>query len=217
MGILDVVAELRRELTLGHDSSSRSFVERAPTLALVGETLLEQTRMEIPGVASWLERQMLVLFDCDGTLFVGDDPLAQESMIEALNRITGAEVEPSAMDELDHEAHCARWLARELIRKHSLPKIDLSEWADLVGEIYLERVDGSDSVTGKSRAAAKTEGAVAVGDTSRDVRRAQDLGLRVVAVGFDGEPPAAEEEADGVIRTMPRLVETLRRIREGLS
>lgn len=185
------------------------------------------------------------------------------------------------MDELDHEARCARWLARELIRKHSLPKI-ASEWADLVGEIYLERVDGSDSrqwevpegthealegldrdgfrlaiLTGVPeaiarlrlehvglnqwfprdqgafgcqveernqlirlalrRAAPKPEGAVPVGDTSRDVKSPQDLGLRVVVVGFDAEPPAAEEEADGVVRTMPRLVETLRHIRDGLS
>jgi phosphoglycolate phosphatase len=221
---------------------------------------------------------VLVLFDCDGTLLVGDDPSAQESMIEALNRLTGGDLDASAMDELDHEARCARWLARELIRKHGLPRIDLAEWARLAEELYLQRLGGGGheswevpagthdalaTLTGEGfrlailtgvperiarvrfqrlglakwfprgqgafgsevderdelirlalrRADTTPEEAVAVGDTSRDVRSAERLGLSTVAVALNGVPPRAAGEADEIVRTMPDLVEALRRLR----
>jgi phosphoglycolate phosphatase len=221
---------------------------------------------------------LLVLFDCDGTLFVGDDPLAQQSMLDALERMTCAQLEPSDMDELDHEGRTARWLARELVRKHSLPEVDLADWAELAEEIYVERVGADDAVRWETpegtrealetlvrdgfrlailtgvperiarlrfdrlglgrwfppgqgafgseaeeredllrlaleRAGCPPEDAIAVGDTSRDVRSAQEHGLRAVAVAFAGPPPSAAE-ADGVVRSMPELVEMLRRLRD---
>jgi phosphoglycolate phosphatase len=92
-------------------------------------------------------QRVLVLFDCDNTLFLGRDPLAQEAMLDGLNRMTGAHLRASDMDDLDHEAQPARWLARELIRRHDLPPVDLGRWAQYVGELYLQnlyRADMSD-------------------------------------------------------------------------
>ena len=161
---------------------------------------------------------------------------------------------------------------------HSLPEVDLAEWAELAEEIYIERVGVGDAVrweipegtrealetlvrdgfrlailTGVpeliarlrfdrlglgrwfplgqgafgseaeereellrlalERAGCAPKDAIAVGDTSRDVRSAHDYGVRAVAVAFDGLPPSAAE-ADGVVRSMPELVETLRRLRD---
>ena len=89
----------------------------------------------------------VALFDCDGTLFLGDDELSARAMLEALRRLTGAALPESALEELDHEAQPARWLAAELVRRHGLREIDLAHRADLVEELSLARIDPSDAET----------------------------------------------------------------------
>jgi phosphoglycolate phosphatase len=83
---------------------------------------------------------MLVLFDCDGTLFLADDPLATEAMVEALGRMTGATLTTCEFEQLDHEARTARWMVSEVIKRRGLPQVDLTSWAALVERIYHERL-----------------------------------------------------------------------------
>jgi phosphoglycolate phosphatase len=98
---------------------------------------------------------LLALFDCDGTLFLGDDELARDAMLEALNELTGARLGPADFDALDHRARTARWIGREAIAKHDLPEIELADWIDLVERIYLDRVSSDDRVDWHAPAGTK--------------------------------------------------------------
>jgi phosphoglycolate phosphatase-like HAD superfamily hydrolase len=88
-------------------------------------------------------RRLLLLFDCDGTLFVGEDPLARPCMVDALSELSRVALPEDAFDEFDHTARTARWLARETIVRRRLPRVDLDRWVERVLELYFERLDGA--------------------------------------------------------------------------
>lgn len=107
---------------------------------------------------------LLVLFDCNGTLLVGEDELTQPALIEALHQLTGSAIPNDAFDELDHSARPARWLARETVEQRGLPAVDLDAWIALSQRLYLEQAgDG----TPKGWAAAEGA-ALALGQLEHD-------------------------------------------------
>ena len=87
---------------------------------------------------------LLVLFDCGGTLFVGDDELTQPALIEALERMTGCELPGDTFADLGHSARPARCVARETVEQRGLPEVDLDAWLALAGRLYVDHAgDGS--------------------------------------------------------------------------
>ena len=149
---------------------------------------------------------LLVLFDCDGTLFVGHDELTRPAMIEALERLTGSEIPADAFDELDHSASPARWLARETVAQRGLPEVDLDAWIALSERLYLDHAGG-----GSPEGWAAAEGAEqALGELERERFRlalvtgipepiARDRLARVRLEGFfpHGQGAFGCEDAEG--------------------
>jgi phosphoglycolate phosphatase-like HAD superfamily hydrolase len=82
---------------------------------------------------------LLVLFDCSGTLLVGEDELTQPALVEALDRLTGCDIPADTFDELDRSARPARWLAQETVDRSALPQVDLDVWLALAARLYLDR------------------------------------------------------------------------------
>src|SRR5215212_1900533 len=153
--------------------------------------------------------RLLALFDCDGTLFLSDDALAQDAMVEALSRMTGTRVDKSAFEALDHDARTSRWMAREVIRKHGLRAIDLAEWAELVEDIYLERLPRAtdwQSPPGAYEALAELEAddvglALLTGVPKRIAReRMRRIGLGEFFAGGQGAYGSETEDRDDLIR-----------------
>lgn len=134
--------------------------------------------------------RLLVLFACDGTLFVGEDELTQPAMIEALQQLTGAAIPDDAFGELDHSARPARWLAREAVEQCGLPEVDLDAWIALSERLYLSHA-GVGSPAGWAAAEGAEE---ALGELERDrFRLALLTGIpepiardRLDRVGLDG-------------------------------
>lgn len=140
--------------------------------------------------------QLLVLFDCDGALFVGEDELTQPAMIEALQQLTGCAFPDDAFDELDHSARPARWLAREAVEQRGLADVDLDAWIALSERLYLDHAG-----TGPPEGWAAAEGAEqALGELERDrFRLALLTGIlepiardRLDRVGLDGFFPRGQ-------------------------
>ena len=139
---------------------------------------------------------LLVLFDSDDTLFVGQDELTRPALIEALERLTGCEIPDDAFDELDHSARPARWLAREAVAQRGLPEVDLDDWIALSGRVYLDHAG-----VGSPESWAAAEGAEqALGELERDrFRLALLTGIpesivrdRLDRVGLDGFFPRGQ-------------------------
>jgi phosphoglycolate phosphatase-like HAD superfamily hydrolase len=93
----------------------------------------------------------LLLFDLDGTLMLSKDRLAQRVMVEALARMTRAEIDAAAFEQLDREARTARWLAREATWRGRLGDIDLTAWSALVERMYLHLLPRDVSWRGPSQ------------------------------------------------------------------
>jgi phosphoglycolate phosphatase-like HAD superfamily hydrolase len=87
-------------------------------------------------------KQLLVLFDVDGTLFLTHDPLAGRALRETLEQRYQVELRPDAEEHVDHRGQTALRIARLVLEAAGLQAnaIDegLDEWCHRFAERYLE-------------------------------------------------------------------------------
>jgi phosphoglycolate phosphatase-like HAD superfamily hydrolase len=84
-------------------------------------------------------RPQLLLFDCDGTLFSGQDELAPSCMVDAIAELTGAELRNDLFDDPGCNARTARRFARETAVRLGCRDFDPDAWIQRVLELYIDR------------------------------------------------------------------------------
>jgi phosphoglycolate phosphatase-like HAD superfamily hydrolase len=152
--------------------------------------------------------ELLVLFDCDGALFVGDAGEAADGAADALAALTSDGFRLALL----------AGTAEETVRTR-LGRAGLGEFFPSGQGAFGSESDERGELYGLAlrRAGAAPSRAVAVGDTSRDVTMAQALGIRCILVAHGDTVPAGADLATRVVGSMPELVSALRDLRSALS
>jgi phosphoglycolate phosphatase-like HAD superfamily hydrolase len=85
---------------------------------------------------------LLALFDVDGTLLVGGDPLSNAAFLPALREVYAVNPPQDAVSLVDHPGQTSQRIAREVLRAEGLPDetIDdgLAAWCALYADRYVQ-------------------------------------------------------------------------------
>ncbi len=94
-------------------------------------------------------KQLLVLFDVDGTLFLTDDPLAGTALRETLQARFHVELPGDAVERVDHRGQTALRIGRLVLREAGLldDEIDegLADWCNEFAGRYVELLADADT------------------------------------------------------------------------
>lgn len=106
-----------------------------------------------------MARPLLALFDVDGTLFLTDDPLSSEALLETLRELYPASPTDDAVERVDHEGQTAKRIARLVLRAQGLDDaaVDerLDEWCARFAARYCELVERADPAGWEAARGAK--------------------------------------------------------------
>ena len=85
---------------------------------------------------------LLALFDIDGTLLVGGDPLSNAAFLPALRELYPVDPPADAVSLVDHPGQTCQRIAREVLRVEGLADDAIDErlgaWCALYAERYVE-------------------------------------------------------------------------------
>lgn len=93
-------------------------------------------------------KELLALFDVDGTLLLTHDPLSSRALLETLRERYPVDPPDDAVEHVDHAGQTAKRIARLVLQAQGLPDfaIDqgLDEWCEAFGARYVELLAGAD-------------------------------------------------------------------------
>ena len=84
---------------------------------------------------------LLALFDIDGTLLLGNDPVSNAAFLPALREVYGVDPPPDAVARIDHPGQTCQRIAREVLHADGLTDDAIDErlgaWCALYAERYV--------------------------------------------------------------------------------
>jgi phosphoglycolate phosphatase-like HAD superfamily hydrolase len=126
---------------------------------------------------------LLALFDIDGTLLVGGDPLSNAAFLPALRELYPVDPPADAVSLVDHPGQTCQRIAREVLRVEGLADDAIDErlgaWCALYAERYVELLMRAESTQWKAAPHAHE----ALG-------RLSEAGIRLVLLTGNPEPMA---------------------------
>ena len=126
---------------------------------------------------------LLVLFDIDGTLLVGGDPLSNAAFLPALRELYPVDPPEDAVSLVDHPGQTCQRIAREVLRAEGLQDDAIDErlgaWCALYAERYVQLL-----------AQAETTQWKAAPHAHKALTRLSEAGIRLVLLTGNPEPMA---------------------------
>jgi phosphoglycolate phosphatase-like HAD superfamily hydrolase len=126
---------------------------------------------------------LLALFDIDGTLLLGNDPVSNAAFLPALRELYAVDLPADAVARVDHPGQTCQRIAREVLRAEGLADDAIDErlgpWCALYAERYVSLL--ADASTIAWRAAPHTAEAL---------ERLSDEGIRLALLTGNPEPMA---------------------------
>lgn len=126
---------------------------------------------------------LLALFDIDGTLLVGGDPLSNAAFLPALRELYPVDPPADAVSRVDHPGQTCQRIAREVLHAEGVADdaIDerLGDWCALYAERYVQLL--AEASTTQWTAAPHAEAALS---------RLSQAGLKLVLLTGNPEPMA---------------------------
>jgi phosphoglycolate phosphatase len=126
---------------------------------------------------------LLVLFDIDGTLLVGGDPLSNAAFLPALRELYPVDPPADAVSRVDHPGQTCQRIAREVLRAEGLADHAIDErlgaWCALYAQRYVQLL-----------AEAKTTQWEAAPHAHEALNRLSEAGLQLVLLTGNPEPMA---------------------------
>jgi phosphoglycolate phosphatase-like HAD superfamily hydrolase len=126
---------------------------------------------------------LLALFDVDGTLLVGGDPVSNAAFLPAIHDLYGVELPADAVSLVDHPGQTCQRIAREVLRAEGLADEAIDErlraWCARYAERYVRLL--AEAVTTQWQAAPHA--AEALG-------RLQEAGIQLALLTGNPEPMA---------------------------